>query len=207
MALTIVTPPASLAALMLDSIVDHLNAAIDTGESPSPAVSDIGYIEALTEAAVAMVDGPNGSLGRCLLQQVWKQTIDHGFPAIIELTLPPLQSVDSIKYYDDDGALQTLSSSLYRVTGLDSWLAEIAPAYGETWPTVRNQLATIEITFTAGYGDELADVPSAIVHAIRQLVAHWYLNRSAVERTQFAEIPFGVRSLLAPYRIFRCAQP
>lgn len=204
MALTIVTPPASLAALILDSVVDHFNAEIDTGESPSPTVTDIAYIEALTEAAVTMLDGPNGRLGRCLLEQTWKQTIDYNFPAVIELRLPPISAVGSIKYYDDDGALQTLSAGLYRVNGQGSWLTEIAPAYGESWPTVRYQRATIEVTFTAGYGDALADVPPPILQAIRMLTWHWYDNRSAVERTQFAEMPFGVRSLLAPYRVFTC---
>ena len=31
--------------------------------------------------------------------------IDYNFPAVIELRLPPISAVGSIKYYDDDGAL------------------------------------------------------------------------------------------------------
>lgn len=204
MALTLVTAPASLAALMFDSIVDHLALGVETGESPTPDIPDQAYITALAEAAVAMLDGPNGKLGRCLLEQTWKLTVDHAFPPIISIAVPPIQSVDSIKYYDDNGALQTLSPSLYRVTGTGSWLAEIAPAYGEAWPSVRWQPATIEIVFTAGYGDSLDDVPAPILQAIRELVAHFYENRAAVERTAFAEVPMGVRTLLAPYRTFHC---
>ncbi|HWA18964.1 MAG TPA: head-tail connector protein [Devosia sp.] len=203
MALTIVTPPASLAELMLDSIIDHLSASIETGESPTPAVPDQAYMLSLTEAAVALLDGPSGKLGRCLLTQSWKRTLDHCFPAIIELVLPPLQTVDSIKCCDDAGELQTLSPSAYRVTGVGSWLTEIAPAYGTSWPSTRYQAATIEVTFTAGYGGTAEDVPAPILQAIRYLVAHWYENRAAVERTAFAAVPYGVESMLAPYRVFR----
>lgn len=203
MALTLETPPASLAALMLDSVLDHLSRTVETGESPSPDDPDQNYILALTEAAVALFDGPNGKIGRCLLTQSWILTLDHCFPPIINIALPPIQDVDSVKYYDSDGTLQTLSPSLYRVSGTGSWLTEIAPAYGETWPSVRWQPSTIEVEFAAGHGDELADVPAPILQAIRELVGHWFENRAAVERTAFVEIPFGVKSLIAPYRVFR----
>lgn len=203
MALTLETPPASLAALMLDSVLDHLSRTVETGESPTPEDPDQNYILALTEAAVALLDGPNGKLGRCLLEQTWTLTLDHCFRPIINIALPPIQSVDSVKYCDDDGALQTLAPSRYRVTGTGSWLAEIAPAHGESWPSVRWQPATIEVAFTAGYGDELADVPAPILQAIRELVGHWFDNRAAVDRTPLVEIPFGVKTLLAPFRVFR----
>lgn len=207
MALTLVTPPASLAALMHDTLVDHLSLGVDTGESPTPEIEDAEYVRALAEAAVGMVDGPDGELGRCLLNQTWRQTMDHCFPPIVRIVTAPVRDVVSVKYYDEDGILQTLDPAHYRVTGTGSWLTEIAPAYNESWPAVRWQAATVEVTFTAGYGDNLADVPATIIQAVRELVAHFYENRAAVERTQFAEVPLGVKALLAPFRVFRCPAP
>ena len=203
MSLTIVTAPASLAALLLDSVVTHIGAEQDLAASPAEPL-DAPYILALTEAAVALLDGPAGKLGRCLLSQTWRLSIDHHFPPIIGLTLPPLQSVQSVKYTDDNGALLTLDAAAYRVTGTGSWLTEIAPAYGTAWPSVRWQREAILVEFVAGYGDGAEDVPPPILQAIRLLVAHWWQNREAVNVGNItSEIPLGVRSLLNPYRVFR----
>ncbi len=203
-ALTLVTPPASLAAALYDSVLAQLSADVDTGESPTPPLPDAEYILALTEAAVALLDGPDGKLGRCLLEQSWRQTVDHCWPPVIGLTLPPLKSVDSVMYIDANGAEQTLSPSLYRVTGAGSWLTEISPACGQSWPSVRWQTEAIWVTFTAGYGTGAEDVPAPLLQAIRLLVGHWYQNREAVNVGNITgEIPLGVRTLLSPYKVFR----
>jgi len=57
----------------------------------------------------------------------------------------------------------------------------------------------VQISLTVGYAE--ADVPAAIVHAIKLMVAHWYENRRQVITSNPYEIPMGVHSLLNPYRI------
>jgi uncharacterized phage protein (predicted DNA packaging) len=59
--------------------------------------------------------------------------------------------------------------------------------------------------WTADYlGKALADfdpLPATITEAILQLAAHWYECREAVAfGNAGAEVPFGVRDLLRPYR-------
>lgn len=44
--------------------------------------------------------------------------------------------------------------------------------------------------------------PSSVLQAIRLLVAHWYLNREAAAAGVMAEVPYGVKAMLAPYREF-----
>ena len=44
--------------------------------------------------------------------------------------------------------------------------------------------------------------PSSVLQAIRLLVAHWYVNREAVAPGVMAEVPYGVKAMLAPYREF-----
>lgn len=203
MSLVLLNPPASLAAMMLDSVVTHIGAEQDLSGSPTEAL-DADYILALTEAAVAWLDGPNGTLGRCLLDQTWRLSIDHHFPPIIHLTLPPVISVESVTYADDNGTERTLAPSAYRVTGLGAWLTEIAPEYGLAWPSVRWQRETIGVAFKAGYGTSAEDVPAPILQAIRLIVAHWFQNREAVNVGNItSEVPFGAKPLLSPFRVFR----
>ncbi|MCG7626049.1 head-tail connector protein [Epibacterium sp. Ofav1-8] len=44
--------------------------------------------------------------------------------------------------------------------------------------------------------------PPSVLQAIRLLVAHWYSNREAVAPGVMAEVPYGVKAMLAPYREF-----
>lgn len=53
-----------------------------------------------------------------------------------------------------------------------------------------------------GYGDGPVEVPEALHHAIRLLVAHWYDNRGLIAiGNQGAALPATVDALIAPYRM------
>lgn len=114
----------------------------------------------------------------------------------IELPRPPLQSVTSIAYVDPEGNSQTLDPSAYVVsTGTPG---RIAPAYGLTWPSIRNQIDAVTIRYVAGYGAASA-VPKATKQAILLLVGHLYENREAVAvnvGANILELPMGVEALL-----------
>lgn len=202
MSLTLETAPASLAELMLQSVCDHLRVVADLGASPSSEPDDLATIRALTESAVALMDGPGGKLGRALLTQSWAYSIDD-FADRIRLPLAPVQSVNSITYIDAYGVEQTLASSVYRLTCTTSWDPTISPAYDQTWPETRDQAEAVTINFVAGYGDALADVPAPILQAIRMLAAHWHASREAVAFMTPAELPLGVAAAIQPYRIYR----
>lgn len=114
----------------------------------------IEYIETITE--------------RQLITATWKLILDR-FPAVIELRKPPVQSVTSITYIDEDGAEQTLSDSLYQVD-TDDEPARIVPAYDQSWPSIRCQPQAVQVEFVAGYG--LADdIPDGLKTAIK-----WYVK-------------------------------
>lgn len=116
----------------------------------------------------------------------------------IELS-PNLQSISSIKYLDSDGAQQTLAASDYRVD-TKGLIGSVCPAYGKTWPTVRDVSNSVEIEFICGYGDP-ADVPNPIKQAMLLLVGDFYEMRE--ETVIGAPItPTGaVKMLLNNYRI------
>lgn len=119
----------------------------------------------------------------------------------IYLPLPPLVSVDSIKYIDQDGTQQTLANTEYLVD-LVSEPARVMPAYGKTWPGTRNQIAAVEVTFTCGYGAAAA-VPEGIKSWIKLRIGSLYEHREEValmSRGKIEPLPF-VDGLLDPYRV------
>jgi len=110
--------------------------------------------------------------------------------ASFRLPRPPLVSVASITYYDGTtGQLLTVDPATYNLD-TSTEPGRVAPSYGNIWPIVRQQLASVKITFTAGYGSD-ASVPDTIKTAIKMLVGQWYENRE--EAGQMSD---GVRNLV-----------
>lgn len=124
-----------------------------------------------------------------------------------EILIPraPVTAIDSIKYIDTTGALQTLDPNLYQVDPqTDSDPVRILPAYGKTWPATRYQPNAVTIQFEAGYADA-AHVPGLIKLAIKQILADWNENREAVvvdARVAVQELPNAAKQLLWDYRLF-----
>lgn len=119
----------------------------------------------------------------------------------IYLPLPPLITVDSLKYIDQDGTQQTLSSALYKVD-IVSEPGRLTPAYGQSWPATRNEASAVEIAFTCGYGAAGA-VPQGIKNWILMRMGSLYEFREEVAimgRQRIDPLPF-VDGLLDPFRI------
>lgn len=132
--------------------------------------------------AMGKLDGPKGIIDRALMPQTWEEQID-AFPADpaalgIELALPPLQSVTSIKYLDTDLVEQTLSAALYAV---DTTREPGMVVPGEAgWPTTGVAINAVKIRFVAGYADAAA-VPGEIKGAIVAVGAHWLESLGVTE--------------------------
>lgn len=154
-------------------------------------------------AAIAHLDGDEGTLGRALITQTWDQTIDdfpHGDD--LALMLAGVQSVTSITYRDMDGATQTFPADGYMLRhrhGL-TW-AHLKDDY--TWPETDDEPGAVTVRFVAGYGDAAA-VPAALKAAMLLHVAHMYENREPVVIGQsVAPLPMAYDALVAPYRVRR----
>lgn len=121
---------------------------------------------------------------------------------LIQIWKNPVISISSIKYYDADNVLQTLSSSLYDVD-ISSEPSRLKPVDGEIWPVTYDRLNAVEIAFTAGYdeSDTFHTMPESIALAIELLVSHWFVNRSEVvvsdgRSVDTKQIPMAAESLL-----------
>ncbi|WP_047575626.1 head-tail connector protein [Pseudomonas syringae] len=133
---------------------------------------------------------------RALTTQSWRLILDCFPKGAILIPLPPLQSVESVKYTDVFGVEQTLPESDYLVNPF-GLIGRISMVAGKSWPATIAQEMALRIEFTAGY----LVVPEDIVSAVLLLLGHLDQNREAVTTGAPSILPMGVDSLLSPYTI------
>jgi len=177
---------------------DHLRVPL-LGNPAEP--EDKAHIGELIAAARRHMDGLRGRLASALITQTWTLTLP-AWAIPIRLEVPPVQSVDSIEYVAPDGRAKTLDPGKYRVRGLNTVQpASVHPAPDTTWPEVADDPEPITVTFTAGHGDNPADVPADIRHGIKLLVADWYDKREASMAVNgLTQLPAGVEDIVTQYR-------
>jgi len=164
---------------------------------PAALTDEDTYVTALITAARTHLEEITG---RSFITQTWQLTLDE-WGSMITLPRPPAASVTSITYTDTDGAEQTLAADQYTLAS-EALPGYILPAWGVSWPSLRDVPENVVVTYTAGFGDAAANVPETLRLAVKMLVAHWYENREpAVIGTSAGSVPFTVAALVAPYRV------
>lgn len=138
------------------------------------------------------------------------QTLEYrtdAFPSVdyISLPRPPLQSVTSLKYTDEDDVEHTVSSGDYHVDTY-SEPGRIVLKVDKDWPD--DDLIAVNgivVKYVAGW-TAAANVPTSIQHAMYLLIAHWYEHREGVyDGAAVSTLPLGIENLLAFERITRFA--
>lgn len=146
---------------------------------------------------------------RALMTQTWKYILD-AFPANpqpaltwqgdqdrFRLPFPPLQSVTSIVYTDQNGTPGTVSPSVYQVDTA-SEPGRIALNPGQVWPSVAlATIAGVAVTFVAGY-TSADQVPRSLKQGMLLLIGAYYRNREdwvVDKQIKSLEMPRGVASL------------
>lgn len=173
--------PVSVEDVRMNSYVDHYD--------------DDPLLDVLIDAAVSHLDGYTGTLGRCMVNQSWRQDY-HDWAWRFRLPFPDVSSV-TITYQDTDNATQTVSSDDYEI--IDDAQGS-AVVFRDTFlePSLYGDMvAPITVTMTVGYGTA-ADVPEPLKAAIKLMVGHWYHNREATGSAE--ALPYGFDMLIAPYR-------
>jgi len=153
---------------------------------------------------------------RAFVSQQWELTLDSFPYGAINLPLPPLQTVDSIKYIDTDGVEQTLyekgvdETACRVLTGGEP--GAVQPVYGTVWPNTLADLETVKIRFTCGYGPiapaTSLNVPKAICQWILIQCANLYENRESQGVAMGRSTVFNLDAtlcdgLIESYRIHR----
>ena len=181
MALLLISGPVS-EPITLAEVKADLDVVVDSDDSQIA-----GYIT----AARASLDGKDGILGRALMPQTWELVFDSFPQGPINIPLPPLQSVVSVKYLDVLGVEQTVPTTDYVVDPISEpgW---IAPA--TVWPTAYDSINTVRIRFVAGYADA-ASVPRPLRLAMMLRIRGFYDDDWSEGREKAYD------SLTFPYRI------
>lgn len=157
------------------------------------------FDDALSRLITAARQLAERETNRQLCTATWQLSLD-AWPREIRLPKPPLLDLEAIEYVDPAGDLQTLDAGLYELHDAVE-PARIVPAYGEVWPDVRDHINVIRVRYDAGYGDA-ENVPAPIKQFILLLVAHWFVNPSAVVTGITAtELPRTTDYLIDPYRM------
>lgn len=134
--------------------------------------------------------------GLAVMSQVWRLVLDD-WPKDGFLTLQktPVQSVDQIVIYDEDGVSQNLDLS---ATILDSF-SKPARLYVGAMARPGQLINGIEIVFTAGYSSA-SEVPDTLKRALLLHASHLYEFRGVVALDmQPASVPQGYEALISPF--------
>lgn len=155
-------------------------------------------LEAYIAAVSANLDGRDGWLGRSLTEQTWELRIDC-FQSKIKIPLPPLKSITSVKYTDTSGTTQTVSASVYRVTGGGFGPSFVELAYGQVWPTPRGDTESVQVRFVCGYGSSgVEPLPAPIKAALLLMVGGLHKGKESWSREEAKANP-ALLALLQPY--------
>lgn len=108
-----------------------------------------------------------------------------GFPTCgaLELPLPPVVSVTSVKYLDFSGVEQTWDPAQYRTSlpvGPKAMPGRLQPAYGVPWPVTYPVMDAVTVRLVCGYsGSSLNRIPTLLVAAMLQLIERMNSKREA----------------------------
>lgn len=123
---------------------------------------------------------------------------------VMHLPFPKLQTVESVKYYNTEGTLTTLTENDYYWVVTSGEPGYIQAKYDVVYPELQDgRPDAIEIEYTAGYG-AAEDVPEDIKHAMKLLIGNYYEQRSdIIVGTVAARIPNYITDLIHSYRIYK----
>ena len=168
----------------------------------SPQSVEDTYLTNLITSARRIIEAV---LNRRLIEQTWELALEE-FPRSdrIRIPYPPLQSITSVTYYDEDETAAVFSSDYYHVDTYDE-PGHVVLASGQSWPsTTLRTVNGVIIRYVCGYGDAASDVPEEYRQATKMLAAELYEHREASDRlytTKFSELPYGVRMILGLDRV------
>lgn len=138
-----------------------------------------------------------------LVRQSWRTFMDYSLQEI-DLVPNHVQEVIQVQYVDEDGATQTVTSSVYEV---DIPRQRLHLAYDQVWPTTRHQRNAAWVDVWTGYYvatnsplDLTGDIPADLRGAIYMLLDHLYENRGLLVPRSFGQDPV-FNALIGPHRV------
>lgn len=148
------------------------------------------YIESLITACREIAEN---YIWGCITKSTFKLRL-KSFPNDIKIPKPPLVSVTSITYVDENNHDASLDSSDYEVI---NW-QEPGKIIFKNRPTTNEKEGNIIIEFVAGYNV----VPASIKQAILMMIRTLFDNREDMNNRNITELPITSKHLLKAYRCY-----
>jgi len=157
---------------------------------------------------------------RALIEQSWTMTLDRwpggegswwdeihrpsktASDLYLRLPYPPLISITSIDTYDTDDVATSITVGDYFFTDTNAEPGRLVLRAGVSWPVDTRRGARIKIIYKAGYGDEAADVPMALRHAVMKH-ALWEYEHRGMSDCGNGMTKSGARAVYSNYRIVK----
>jgi uncharacterized phiE125 gp8 family phage protein len=136
--------------------------------------------------------------GRSFITQERTVKLDRFPCGDIILPYGPVQDVDDFTYIDTAGVEQTLTVNTHYKEDLHSDIARLRAV--DSWPQAKDEMNSVTVVYTAGYGDA-ADVPECAKQAILQQLASLHQNREDETNGPLTLISWHSRRLLDPIRV------
>jgi len=151
----------------------------------------------LIAVATEHLDGWDGILGRCLVDQVWRQDFER---FCRRLELPFVAKAPIIVTWRDEAGVETIVGGSNYTLLRDAFGSRVQFLSDYGFPSPVAEFLPLSVTFTSGYGGA-AEVPAPIKHAMLVAIGHWYENREAVNIGNIVNtLPLSFADLISPYR-------
>jgi uncharacterized phiE125 gp8 family phage protein len=181
-----ITTPPGVEPITCTEVKDY--GRIDGSEEDSLIT---GFITAVREATELY-------LGRALIEQSIRLSMDFWPSKTVELPCPPLISITQIGLLDESSVTTVYSSSSY-FTVSDAIPGQVVIKTGNVFPTnTSRSTAGIFVDYMAGYGSTATYVPRAIKEAMKLWAVAMYEDRAISP-----EPPPDARKLLSLFRVIK----
>lgn len=125
--------------------------------------------QTVRDALFSALDEAERHCNRTLRLSVSRTIYYSHFRYLLPLPLPPTKSITSVKYYDPDGTLQTMSSADYSLLASTDSQAHIQWQADYTFPNLdTDRVDPVQVAIVCGYSSA-EEVPALVKMAIRLL--------------------------------------
>ncbi|MGH6866301.1 MAG: head-tail connector protein [Methyloceanibacter sp.] len=159
-------------------------------------------IETLIAAATEHVQNMTGRQLEVATYLLTLRCFPHD--CLIRLPRSPVVEVESVKYQNSDGILQTLVADTDYLVDAAAEPATVEPV--TALPATGEYPDSVQVQFVAGYeptadSPPVSTVPKRARVAIMALMTHWHEHRPAGDVSQIHETPLHVSRLIAGLRV------
>lgn len=151
--------------------------------------ADVAELDRLTKAAREQVESLTGE---ALIFQTWTAYSDVLPDRVFELRFGRIDSVTTIKVFDEAGTPTVVPATDYFVAKISS---QVGLKLDKTWPSLGQIqiLQGFQVEFIAGIGAASSDIPENIKAAMKQLTTLYFEYREPIS---FGSLPSSIQFLL-----------